>query len=156
MTHLSSDPIRSSALPTSPSSSSCSSTWWTTTTASTTTTTPPPPSPPTLQFHRVLVVRWFGASSITDTSSAGVERSSLRASCRITHAVHHLHTPPTRSAIFLSSFPSFAILKETIQKNQIAILKTQNTKLRDLKKKKSNWYSNLFCFVCFQIPNHLN
>jgi hypothetical protein len=33
----------------------------------------------------VLVVRWFAASSITDTSSAGVQTSSLRASCRITH-----------------------------------------------------------------------
>ncbi|KZS11816.1 putative Hedgehog protein [Daphnia magna] len=71
MTHLSSDPIHSSALPTSPSSSSCSSTWWTTTTASTTTTTPPPPSPPTLQFHRVLVVRRHVRRPHDHRSSAG-------------------------------------------------------------------------------------
>jgi hypothetical protein len=58
MTHLSScDPIRSSALPTSPYSSSSFFSSSSSSRSTTTTTTPPPPYPPALQTHRVLVVR---------------------------------------------------------------------------------------------------
>lgn len=54
----------------------------------------------------------IAASSITDTSSAGVERSSLRASCRITPTHYQLHPTATTTILYssLKFVQTFSIL----------------------------------------------